>query len=227
MTLAATVNPKESDDTSVTWSSSDEDVAIVSSKGKVVAMGIGTAFITATANDGSGVSASCEIIVKAPILGKCTTPIVNYIDGEFALTCTTEGAEIRTTVITENDNEFVGTRFEFIPTYTITAYATKENYEDSDVATITICWIPCTEQHNTTTDILTIPSKPVLISTQGGTITLTGLAAGTEVTVYSTAGTQLATAIAESGATTLTTSLAAGAVAIVKIGDNTVKVAIK
>ena len=63
------------------------------------------------------------------------------------LTCSTEGAEIKTIVVTENDNEFVGEKFDFLPTHTFTAYATKENYEDSDVATLTICWIPCSEKH--------------------------------------------------------------------------------
>ena len=75
--------------------------------------------------------------------------------------------------------------------------------------------------------ILTIPSKPVLISTQGSTITVSGLAAGTEVTAYSTAGTQLTTATATEGTATLATNLEAGSIAIVKIGEHSIKVAIK
>ena len=117
---------------------------------------------------------------------------------------------------------------DLIPTYTITAYATKEQYEDSDVATLTLCWLPCTEEHESEEDgILTIPSKAVLISTQGGTITVSGLAAGTEVVAYNTAGTQLAAATATDGTATLATSLEAGNIAIVKIGEHSIKVAIK
>ena len=56
---------------------------------------------------------------------------------------------------------------------------------------------------------------------------MSGLAAGTAVAAYSTAGTLLATATAESGTATLTTSLEAGNIAIVKIGSNSVRVAIK
>ena len=63
ITLSATVIPEAVDVASVIWSSSDEDVAIVSSNGKVDAIGVGSATITATANDGSGVSASCEVTV--------------------------------------------------------------------------------------------------------------------------------------------------------------------
>ena len=226
ISLTAMVTPEDADNTSVTWSSSDEDVAMVSNKGKVVAMGLGTATITATANDGSGVSASCEVMVKEKLLGKCTKPSISYENGEVVFTCTTEGAEIRTTVITENDNEFVGTRFEFIPTHTFTAYATKEQYEDSDEVTLTLCWIPCDGNH-ATTDATSIPAKPVLISTQGGTITVSGLAAGTAVAAYSTAGTSLATATATDGTATLDTNLEAGSIAIVKIGDYSIKVAIR
>ena len=75
--------------------------------------------------------------------------------------------------------------------------------------------------------IIHIPSKAVLISTQGGILTLSGLAEGTEVAVYTTAGTELATATATNGTATLTTGLEAGSIAIVKIGSYSIKVAIK
>ena len=82
------------------------------------------------------------------------------------------------------------------------------NYEDSDAVTLTLCWIPCTEKHESEEDgILTIPSKPVLISTQGGTITVSGLAVD--------------------GTATLATNLEAGSIAIVKMGDYSIKVVIK
>ena len=67
----------------------------------------------------------------------------------------------------------------------------------------------------------------MLISTQGGTITVSGLAAGTAVEAYSTAGTLLATATATDGSATLATNLEAGNIAIVKMGDYRVKIAIK
>ena len=74
--------------------------------------------------------------------------------------------------------------------------------------------------------IITIPAKPVLISTQGGTITVSGLAAGTEVTAYSTSGTQLTTT-ANDGTATLNTDLTAGSIAIVKMGEHSITIAIK
>ena len=63
MILTATVTPDDADDTSVTWNSSDEAVATVDAQGKVTAVASGFAIITATANDGSGVCASCDVTV--------------------------------------------------------------------------------------------------------------------------------------------------------------------
>ena len=94
--------------------------------------------------------------------------------------------------------------------------------------TLTLCWIPCCEKHeDENTGTLTIPTKPVLISTQGGTITVSGLADGTEVAVYDSAGHQLAIAVATEGTATLSANLAAGTTAIVKIAGQSIKVVMK
>lgn len=66
-TLAATVVPADADDKSVTWNSDNTDVATVSD-GKVSAVGVGTATITATTFDG-GKTASCAVTVTEPAPG--------------------------------------------------------------------------------------------------------------------------------------------------------------
>lgn len=62
-TLTATVTPNNATDRTVTWSTSDASVATVSSSGVVSAVGVGTATITATTNDGTNLSASCTVTV--------------------------------------------------------------------------------------------------------------------------------------------------------------------
>ena len=66
-TITATVSPTAATKTSVTWNSSNTQVATVSSKGVVKAIGKGTCVITCTAADGYGAKAECEVTVKQQI----------------------------------------------------------------------------------------------------------------------------------------------------------------
>ena len=63
-TLTVTVEPANATNKTVTWSSSNTDVATVDESGKVTAIGKGTTLITATANDDSGVQATCTVTVR-------------------------------------------------------------------------------------------------------------------------------------------------------------------
>ncbi|MCD8266494.1 MAG: Ig-like domain-containing protein, partial [Prevotellaceae bacterium] len=62
--LTASVSPDDATDPSVVWSSSDEYVATISKTGLLTAHASGTTTVTATANDGGGVSASIEMTVS-------------------------------------------------------------------------------------------------------------------------------------------------------------------
>lgn len=61
-TITATITPTDAENKTIEWSSSDQNVAIVKD-GEVTPIGKGTATITATAQDGSGISANCEVTV--------------------------------------------------------------------------------------------------------------------------------------------------------------------
>ena len=62
--LEASIMPENATDKSVTWSSTNEAVAVVSEGGLVTAVGSGTCQVKATANDGSGKTASCLVTVE-------------------------------------------------------------------------------------------------------------------------------------------------------------------
>lgn len=74
MTLVASVLPSYATDKSVSWSSSNESVATVSSTGVVTGIGVGTAVITVKTNDG-GKIATCYITVS-----ESTIPVPEAID---------------------------------------------------------------------------------------------------------------------------------------------------
>ncbi len=64
--LTATVSPDNATDKSVSWNTSNKNVATVSNTGLVTAVAAGSATITCKANDGSGVTATCSVTVIAP-----------------------------------------------------------------------------------------------------------------------------------------------------------------
>ena len=61
--LSVSATPADAFNPHVTWSSSDESIATVDQNGLVTALVGGTATITATATDGSGQTATCELTI--------------------------------------------------------------------------------------------------------------------------------------------------------------------
>ena len=73
--MRATITPSDAVDKTVTWTSSDEDIATVDEyTGLVTAVAPGTVIIRATANDDSKITASCTIKVVVIPIKKITLP---------------------------------------------------------------------------------------------------------------------------------------------------------
>ncbi|MGN0824214.1 MAG: Ig-like domain-containing protein [Candidatus Coproplasma sp.] len=91
-TLTATITPDNATNSGVTWSSSDSAVATVDQSGKVTAVKEGTATITATAQDGSGVSASCAYTISKINVTSVTidssSPVTVTVGSTITLTAT-------------------------------------------------------------------------------------------------------------------------------------------
>ncbi len=81
--LTATVTPGNATKKEVKWSTSNKNVAMVSTSGLVTAKSAGTAIITCTAQDGSGVKATCKITVKNPVV-KVTKVTLNKTTATLA-----------------------------------------------------------------------------------------------------------------------------------------------
>ena len=67
-TLHATLDPENTTDPSLVWTTSDEEIAVVNQSGKVVAFGVGTATVTATSVSWPDVKAECVITVTSDIV---------------------------------------------------------------------------------------------------------------------------------------------------------------
>lgn len=161
-------------------------------------------------------------------LPTCQTPTISYLNGVLTFNSDTEGAVCQYSITDEDIKSGSGNEVQLSATYTINVFASKEGYENSETATATLCWIdvePKTE--DVTTAVAEVPAFAVLIKNEGGALTVQGIDDGTQVSVYSVNGTQVGTAIVQNGQATVSTTLQSGSIAIVKIGQKSVKVLLK
>ena len=157
--------------------------------------------------------------------GKCANPVISYTNGKLSLECETEGAEFITDVTCSDIKKFYDSEITFSATYNISVYATATGYKNSDIINATLCWVEC-ECEGDDTGIINIPAKAVLVTSNNGSINISCSLDGESVAVYTTAGTLIATTTIENGTATVATGLSKGSVAIVKIADKSIKVAV-
>ena len=163
-----------------------------------------------------------------PTTQKCEKPTISYENGKLTFTSETVGAVCQYSITDTDIKAGSGNEVQLGVTYNISVYAAKAGYDNSETATATLCWIdqqPKTE--GITNGIANIPAQAVLIQSEGGSIKVQGIDEGTQVNVYGINGTQAGSAISQSGAATINTNLQPGSIAIVKIGQKSVKVVIK
>lgn len=76
--LQVTVSPTNATDKTVTWVSSNSSVASVDANGKIHGKSAGTAIVKVSSNDGSGITQSCEVVVKEKTLAVTEKNVTLY-----------------------------------------------------------------------------------------------------------------------------------------------------
>ena len=160
-----------------------------------------------------------------PETKKCAVPTITYQNGQLSLNCDTEGVSF-VTKITDNDiKTFYDANISLSVTYTITVYTQKTGYNDSDVATATLCWIDADPSTEGITDgIANVNAKAVLIQATGNTLSISGAQEGTPINIYDISGKSVGSATADTENTIILTSLKPGDIGLVKIGEKTIKI---
>jgi hypothetical protein len=161
-------------------------------------------------------------------LPKCATPIIRYENGQLSFTCDTEDAEFLSDITDTDIAQRNIATISLTATYNISVYAKAPNHADSDIATATLCWIDAEPTKGGMIDgIANVRAKAVLIQTAGGTINVQGCDDGAQVGVYSINGSQVGTTVSQNGVATVNTTLQPGSVAIIKVGEKSIKVVMK
>ena len=165
---------------------------------------------------------------ETPETKKCATPTIGYQNGKLTFNCETEGATCQYTITDDDIKSGSANEIQLGVTYRISVYATKEDYNNSDVVTATLCWIEVEpKMEGVTNSVASVRDLPLLIQTNGSSLTVSGADDGTPIAVYSINGTQAGSAISQNGTATIPTTLQSGSAAIVKVGDKSVKVVVK
>ena len=163
-----------------------------------------------------------------PTTQKCEKPTISYQNGKLTFSSATDGAVCQYSITDTDIKAGSGNEVQLGVTYNISVYATKSGYDNSDVATATLCWIDASPKtEGITNGVAQIAARPVLVKTDNGFITVEGVEDRTNVSVYTTDGKQVGSAISQNNTASIATSIQPGSIAIVKVGEKSVKVVVK
>ena len=73
---------------------------------------------------------------EEPETKKCATPTICFVDGKLEFSCETEGVEFVSEVTSKEVKMYYGDEVAIGGNYTVSVYATKAGYDNSDVATL-------------------------------------------------------------------------------------------
>jgi hypothetical protein len=71
---------------------------------------------------------------EIPVIPKCATPNIAFVNGELQISCETEGVEYVYRITPPSAVAGSGVNISMPTTYKVTAYATKDGYLNSDTA---------------------------------------------------------------------------------------------
>lgn len=181
------------------------------------ALGSKYSYIYASKDDESGEQKPME---------QCAVPTISYADGNLAFVSSTPNAEYHYTI---TDTDMASDMYskdgvvKLSAAYNISAYATADGYKPSDKATAILYWVEAYLQ-NTTTNINQTTTRGVIVTSNDGIVTLSGLNNDETVRFYTVDGKQLGAAKAVNGTASQAVS---ESIVIAQMGNQTIKIAVK
>lgn len=167
---------------------------------------------------------------EEPAGKQCAKPTIYYKNGKLSFTSDTEGAEFISEITDADIKKYYTSVIDLTVTYTITVYATRTGYRNSETATATLCWIDADPQTEAISygdaveNVSDVKAMPVLIKSEGSVLSIEGAPAGTPISVYDLSGQLLGSVKAVDGMTRVGGS-SSEKIVVVRVGEQTVKVA--
>lgn len=159
---------------------------------------------------------------------QCVKPVIHYDNGKLTFSSSTNGAIFHYTISDEDESNGKITNgiVNLHATLDISVYAEANGYTRSETANATLCWL---DGSFSTDGIETarVEKRPILVSGNSGELQITGVTPGEIITVYSVSGRLVGTSVAKGNKVTLNAKSLDSNIAIIKIGENSIKVSLK
>lgn len=161
-------------------------------------------------------------------VNKCGKPLINYSEGRLSFSCDTDGVSFHSSISDSDIKSYNENEIQLNVTYNINVYASKPGYDNSDIATATLCWVDVEPQSEGLSDGLTqIKATPILIQSENGNVAIKGANDDTNIYIYGINGQLIGSTKSQNGNANIITNLQSGSIVIVKIGSKSVKTIIK
>lgn len=165
---------------------------------------------------------------ETPVVEQCAMPTIHFANGKLSFQCETEGVEFVSEITDADIRTYYSNEIDLSATYNITVYAQKTDYENSETATATLCWIEAEPQTEGITDdavsVKEVKAVPVLIQTSGTQLSIEGAPAGAGIAIFDLNGRLIGQTKAAATGTTKIAVPAGEKMLIVKVGEKSVKV---
>ena len=155
---------------------------------------------------------------------KCETPIISFVDGKLTFSCATEDVDYVSELKCSDVSKYYTNEVSLAACYDISVSAMKTGYDNSDVATAILYWLPSSgtlEGDN----INNVAMRGIAIQSAGGFINISGLDNNEKVDFYGVDGKALGSAKSIDG--NVSFSAKQGSVVVAKIGKESVKIAVE
>ena len=159
-----------------------------------------------------------------PETPKCATPEITYYEGKLQFKCKTEDVEFASFINSDDINTFNSHEVNLSACYDISVTAMKTGYDNSDVATAKLYWLPSSgtlEGDN----INNVSMRGIAIQSSDGFINISGLDNNEKIDFFGVDGKALGSAKSIDGSVSF--SAKQGTVVVAKIGKESVKIAVE